>query len=348
MTDAASFDYELPEALIAQRPADRREAARLLVLQPERLEHRVISDLAQLVPADALLVMNSTRVRRARLLGQRARTAGRVELLLLEPVLGTQRWRALGKANRPLKPGDEIVVGDLRIVVEEKHDEGVLMLRLACSEPLESALAKDGLLPLPPYIRRAPDGADDDRYQTVFARELGSVAAPTAGLHLSRELLAQLEARGVELGYLTLHVGVGTFRPLSAERLEDHVMHEERIEVGAELAEQVLRARAAGRPVVAVGTTVVRTLESVLALAGEMREYSGSTRLFITPGYQFRVVDALLTNFHMPRSTLLALVAAFAGYDLTMNGYRTAVAEGYRFLSYGDAMWIPRCHGRTI
>lgn len=348
MTDAASFDYELPEALIAQRPADRREAARLLVLQPEGLEHRVISDLALLVPADALVVMNSTRVRRARLLGQRARTAGRVELLLLEPVLGAQRWRALGKANRPLKPGDEVVVGDLEIVVEEKHEDGVLTLRLECSEPLEAALAKDGLLPLPPYIRRAPDGADDDRYQTVFARELGSVAAPTAGLHLSRELLARLEARGVELGYLTLHVGVGTFRPLSAERLEDHVMHEERIEVGAALARQVLRAKAAGRPVVAVGTTVVRTLESVMALAGEMREYSGSTRLFITPGYRFRVVDALLTNFHMPRSTLLALVAAFAGYDLTMDGYRTAVEQRYRFLSYGDAMWIPRCHGRSI
>lgn len=348
MTDASSFEYELPEALIAQRPAATREAARLLVLRPEGLEHRVISDLALLVPADALVVMNSTRVRRARLLGQRARTAGRVELLLLEPVLGGARWRALGKANRPLKPGDEVVVGDLAVVVEEKHEDGVLVVRFECGEPLEAALAKDGLLPLPPYIRRAPDGADDDRYQTVFARELGSVAAPTAGLHLSRELLARLEARGVELGYLTLHVGVGTFRPLTAERLEDHVMHEERIEVGAELAEQVLRARAAGRPVVAVGTTVVRTLESVVALTGEMREYSGSTRLFITPGYRFRVVDALLTNFHMPRSTLLALVAAFAGYDLTMCGYRSAVEQGYRFLSYGDAMWIPRCHGRTI
>lgn len=348
MTEAASFDYQLPEALIAQRPADTREAARLMVLDPGGLQHRVISDLAALVPADALVVMNSTRVRRARVLGQRARTGGRVELLLLEPVIGTERWRALGKANRPLKPGDEVVAGDLTILVEDKHDEGVLTVRLAYEGPLESVLAKDGLLPLPPYIRRAPDGADDDRYQTVFARELGSVAAPTAGLHLSRELLARLEARGVELGYLTLHVGVGTFRPITVERLEDHVMHEERIEVGSELAEQVVRARAAGRPVVAVGTTVVRTLESVVALAGEMREYSGATRLFITPGHRFRVVDALLTNFHMPRSTLLALVAAFAGYDLTMHAYRTAVEHGYRFLSYGDAMWIPRCHARTV
>ena len=203
-------------------------------------------------------------------------------------------------------------------------------------------------MPLPPYIHRAPDGADDERYQTVFARELGSVAAPTAGLHFSEALLARLEARGVELGFLTLHVGVGTFRPLSAERLEDHVMHEERIEVGAELAAQVRRAKAAGRPVVAVGTTVVRTLESVAALYGEVREYSGATRLFITPGYQFRVVDALLTNFHMPRSTLLALVAAFAGYELMMSGYRSAVEHGYRFLSYGDAMWIPRCYGRAL
>jgi len=348
VTDTSSFDYELPEELIAQRPAASREAARLLVLQPEAIAHRAVSDLVELLPADALLVLNSTRVRRARLFGRRARSEGRVELLLLEPVLGSDKWRALGKANRPLKPGDEIRAGDLGIVVEEKADDGVLTLRLESSAPLDEALVKDGLLPLPPYIRRAPDGADDDRYQTVFARELGSVAAPTAGLHLSRELLARLEARGVELGFLTLHVGVGTFRPLSSERLEDHVMHEERIHVGVELAEQVNRARRAGRPVVAVGTTVVRTLESVVALTGEMREYSGSTRLFITPGYQFRVVDALLTNFHMPKSTLLALVAAFAGYELMMSGYRTAVEQRYRFLSYGDAMWIPRCYGRSI
>lgn len=348
MNQASSFDYELPEALIAQRPADSREAARLLVLRTEGLEHRFVSELPTLVPADALLVMNSTRVRRARLLGQRTSSGGRVEFLLLEPVVGSERWRALGKANRPLKPGDEVVAGELTIRVEEKHDDGVLTIWIESREPLEAVLAKDGLLPLPPYIRRTPDRADDERYQTVFARELGSVAAPTAGLHLSQELLARLEARGVELAYVTLHVGVGTFRPLSAERLEDHVMHEERIEVGTEVAEQVRRARAAGRPVVAVGTTVVRTLESVVALAGEMREYSGSTRLFIMPGYQFRVVDALLTNFHMPRSTLLALVAAFAGYDLTMSGYRCAIEHRYRFLSYGDAMWIPRCHGRTI
>ena len=348
MTDTSSFDYELPEALIAQRPAASREAARLLVLQPEAIEHRVVSDLALLVPEDALVVLNSTRVRRARLFGRRVRSEGRVELLLLDPVLGSEKWRALGKANRPLKPGDEIRAGDLGIVVEEKAEDGVLTVRLESSAPLDEALVKDGLLPLPPYIRRAPDGADDERYQTVFARELGSVAAPTAGLHLSRELLARLEARGVELGFLTLHVGVGTFRPLSSERLEDHVMHEERIQVGVELAEQVRRARRAGRPVVAVGTTVVRTLESVVALTGEMREYTGSTRLFITPGYQFRVVDALLTNFHMPKSTLLALVAAFAGYELMMSGYRTAVEQRYRFLSYGDAMWIPRCYGSTI
>jgi len=348
VTDTSSFDYELPEALIAQRPAVSREAARLLVLRPDAVEHRGVSDLVELVPADALIVLNSTRVRRARLFGRRAKSEGRVELLLLEPVLGSDRWRALGKANRPLKPGDEIRVGELAIVVEEKADDGVLTLRLESSLPLDEALVKDGLLPLPPYIRRAPDGSDDERYQTVFARELGSVAAPTAGLHLSRELLGRLEARGVELGFLTLHVGIGTFRPLTSERLEDHVMHEERIHVGAELAEQVRRARRAGRPVVAVGTTVVRTLESVVALTGEIQEYSGSTSLFITPGYQFRVVDALLTNFHMPKSTLLALVAAFAGYELMMSGYRTAVDQGYRFLSYGDAMWIPRCYGSAI
>lgn len=348
MVSTASFDYELPEALIAQRPAVSRESARLLLLSPEAIEHRGVRDLVELVPANALVVMNRTRVRRARLLGKRAGTEGRVELLLLEPVDAAGRWRALGKANRPLKPGDALTAGALGIVVEEKHDDGVLTVRLESAEPVEAALAKEGHLPLPPYIRRAADDADDERYQTVFARELGSVAAPTAGLHLSEALLHALEARGVELGFLALHVGIGTFRPVSSERLEDHVMHEEHVEVDAELAEAIQRAQREGRPVVAVGTTVVRALESVAALTGEVRQFSGPTRLFIMPGYAFRVVDALLTNFHMPRSTLLALVAAFAGYDLMMSGYRSAIEHRYRFLSYGDAMWIPRCYGGSV
>lgn len=341
----SSFDYELPESLIAQRPAQAREAARLMVLSREGAEHRGIVDLPDLLPRNALVVLNQTRVRRARLLGRRPNTHGKAEFLLLEAKQPPDVWFALGRANRPLVVGDRVLVGSLQVDVLEKHDDGRLVVKVHSTEELGAALAKDGVLPLPPYIRRPADAADDERYQTVFARDLGSVAAPTASLHLSRELLSELEARGVEFGFLTLHVGVGTFRPVTTERLEDHVMHSEQVSISSELAEQIQRAKAQRRPVVAVGTTVVRALESAAAETGDVQPMSGPTRLFISPGYRFRVVDALLTNFHMPKSTLLALVAAFAGYDRMMSAYRLAVIERYRFLSYGDAMWIPECYG---
>ncbi len=342
------FDYQLPERLIAQRPAGAREQARLLVLRPGGFEHRSIADLPQLLPQDALIVLNQTRVRKARLIGHRAETSGRVELLLLEAE-GKGRWLAIGKANRPLRVGDRAVFGELAVEIIGKRQDGTLEIEMASGLPEEAALRKDGLVPLPPYIQRDPDDMDDERYQTVFARELGSVAAPTAGLHFSKELLDTLSSRGIELGFLTLHVGIGTFRPVTAENLEQHVMHAERVVVSEQLAAQVARAKQQGRPVVAVGTTVVRALESAARAepAGRFSAFSGSTRLFIKPGYDFRIVDALLTNFHMPRSTLLALVAAFAGYDLTMRAYQAALAHEYRFLSYGDAMWIPEYYGRS-
>jgi S-adenosylmethionine:tRNA ribosyltransferase-isomerase len=341
------FDYALPAALIAPRPAESRQAARLLVLKPNAMEHRTVGDLPALLPEGALVVLNQTRVRRARLIGQRPASGGRVELLLLETQPeGT--WSALGKANRPLKPGDTVIAGDLSVEVVSKDPEGLLTVRLQAPGPGEAALHKAGLLPLPPYIQRLPDADDLERYQTVFAKQLGSVAAPTAGLHFSRAMLDDLTRRGMELGFLTLHVGLGTFRPVTVPKLQDHVMHSEHVEISDELVLQVRRARRAGRPVVAVGTTVVRALESAASseALGELKPMSGHTRLFITPGYHFRVVDGLLTNFHMPRSSLLALVAAFAGDDLMASGYRVAIERGYRFLSYGDAMWIPECHGR--
>ncbi len=342
------FDYELPESLIAERPAAVREAARLLVLQRSGFEHRTVADLSELVPSDALVVLNQTKVRRARLLGQREVTGGRVELLLLERNDAGGSWLALGKANRPLVRGDVVQVGELALSVLEKHPDGTLSVQFESSEIDEEALAKVGRLPLPPYIRRASDAADDERYQTVFAKELGSVAAPTAGLHLSARMLGELESRGVELGFLSLHVGLGTFRPVSADDLDDHVMHAEHIDVSERLVSQVRRAKQTGRPVVAVGTTVVRALESAATSpeSGWLERTQGRTRLFIQPGYRFRLVDCLLTNFHMPKSTLLALVAAFAGHDRLFAGYRAAIDQKYRFLSYGDAMWIPRCYGR--
>jgi S-adenosylmethionine:tRNA ribosyltransferase-isomerase len=228
--------------------------------------------------------------------------------------------------------------------VREREPDGTVLVAIAAPEPVEAVLATEGRVPIPPYLGREDDAEDVTRYQTVYAERVGSVAAPTAGLHLTPELLARIEARGVELGRLELEVGLGTFKPVVAEDLGDHVMHEERFQVGTQLVEQVSRARQRGRPVVAVGTTVVRALESAADpdRLGQVRPESAATRLLIKPGYAFRIVDALLTNFHQPKSTLLALVAAFAGYDAMRAAYAAAVAERYRFLSFGDAMWLPR------
>lgn len=344
------LDYHLPEELIAKRPLAERDGSRLLVLDRGVITHRQIRDLPELLPEGALLVVNDTRVRRARVFGVRRLSGGKVELLMLgrRPELegddGREVWQALGRASKPLRPGVVVDAGRLTCEVREREADGTLLVVVTAPESVEGVLAAEGRVPIPPYLGREDDAEDVARYQTVYADRVGSVAAPTAGLHLTPQLLSRMEARGVELGRLELEVGLGTFKPIVAEDLEDHVMHEERFRVGPELADRVARARAQGRPVVAVGTTVVRALESAAdpGRPGELRAQSAATRLLIKPGYAFRIVDALLTNFHQPKSTLLALVAAFAGEGAMRAAYAAAVEERYRFLSFGDAMWLPR------
>ncbi|HVS00936.1 MAG TPA: tRNA preQ1(34) S-adenosylmethionine ribosyltransferase-isomerase QueA [Thermoanaerobaculia bacterium] len=340
----ADFDFDLPPGRIAQHAVPRGES-RLLVLDREGPErHRTVRDLPALLRPDDLLVLNDTRVIPARLFGRRA-GGGRIELLLVErPDESNEReWDALAKPGRRAKPGTVIELDGLTAEVVDKREDGRHRLRF--SEPIEPHLDRLGHIPLPPYIQR-PDAAEDrERYQTVFARSPGAIAAPTAGLHFSEELLREIAAAGIETATVTLHVGIGTFKPVAAEEVEEHRMDSERYEVPEATAEALRRVRARGGRVVAVGTTVVRTLEGA-ALAsgggGEVRPGPGSTALFITPGFRFQVVDILLTNFHLPRSTLLMLVSAFAGRERVLAAYTEAVREGYRFYSYGDAMLAER------
>ncbi len=340
------LEYDLPESLVAQRPLRARDGARLLVLDGDGIAHRAMRDWAQLVPGGALVVLNDTRVFKARLLGRRKDSGGKAELLLLRS-LGergeAQVWEALGRARRPLRPGMRLVFGAVEAVVVARLDGGGLRVELTCDESVTEALEEVARVPLPPYIRRPDDEADVERYQTLFAKRSGSVAAPTAGLHMSQALLRALGQRGVKIAYATLHVGPGTFQPVSTDDLDDHPMHAEALEVSDELVREVAQARARQAPVIAVGTTVVRALETAAdpELDGHVIATSGETRLMIQPGREIRVVDGLLTNFHMPRSTLLALVAAFVGIDRVLAAYRVAIEEGYRFLSYGDAMYLP-------
>ena len=342
----SDFDYALPASSIAQEPALRGES-RLLVLDrtgPER--HARVRDLPRLLRPGDLLVLNDTRVIPARLYGRSA-GGGKMEILLVEP-LGEREWDALVKPGRRARPGARFEIGEgLVAEVTTKREDGRYRLRF--SEPVEPHLERLGHIPLPPYIHRPDTPEDRERYQTVYARRPGAVAAPTAGLHFTSELLREIETVGVEIARVTLHVGIGTFKPVSAERIEEHRMERERYEIGEETAEAIRRARAAGRRIVAVGTTVVRTLEgAAVAGGGEVRAGSGSTGLFIYPdspdgpGFHFQVVDALLTNFHLPRSTLLMLVSAFAGRERVLAAYAEAVREGYRFYSYGDAMLLER------
>ncbi len=331
--DVEEFDYQLPEELIAQEPLPERDASRLLLL-PRRsgpVRHARVRDLPDLLRAGDVLVVNDARVIPARLHGRKEGTGGKVELLLVEPLAGGD-WLALGQASKPLREGARVEVLGSAIEIVQVREGGELVVRLpVAGDELWSFLDRAGEVPLPPYIRHAPGETDRERYQTVFARQRGAVAAPTAGLHFTPALIEALGARGIAVARITLHVGPGTFLPVRARRVEDHRMHRERYFVPAETAQALARA---GR-VVAVGTTALRTLE---ASAG--RPGPGATDLFITPGYDFQVVDALFTNFHLPKSTLLMLVAAFAGLDRIRAAYREAIAERYRFFSYGDAMLI--------
>jgi S-adenosylmethionine:tRNA ribosyltransferase-isomerase len=338
------FDYDLPEESIAQEPAPRGES-RLLVLDAEGSDrHRQVRDLPRLLRAGDLLVLNDTRVIPARLFGLReGGGGGRMEILLIEKA-GDLEWDALVRPGRRVRPGTVLRFEELTAEVMEKREDQSPRYRLRFSEPVEPHLDRLGHVPLPPYIRRPDREADRERYQTVYARNPGAVAAPTAGLHFTEAILEEASAAGIGVARVTLHVGIGTFKPVSAERVEDHRMDRERYEVGDETAEAILRTRKSGGRVVAVGTTVVRTLESA-ASDGEVRPGGGSTELFITPGFRFRAVDVLLTNFHLPRSTLLMLVSAFAGRERVLAAYEEAVREGYRFYSYGDAMLVEKGQG---
>ncbi len=335
--DVSSFDFALPPELIAQEPLAERDASRLLVLPRATgaAEHRSVRELPQLLRRGDLLVVNDARVIPARLRGRKADTGGKVELLLIErlPAPGADTdWLAIGQASKPLRAGARVEVQGALIEIVEARGEGQLVVRLPqVGEELWEFLERAGELPLPPYIDRAPDPRDRERYQTIYARERGAVAAPTAGLHFTARLFDELRGAGVAIAPITLHVGPGTFLPVRAQRTEDHRMHRERYAVSGETAAAIARADR----VVAVGTTALRTLEASGGRAG-----AGATDLFITPGFQFAVADGLFTNFHLPKSTLLMLVAAFAGLDRTLAAYREAVAQRYRFFSYGDAMLI--------
>lgn len=335
----SDFHFDLPPELIAQAPLAQRSASRLLVADARdgSLADRRFIDLVELLQPGDLLVFNDTRVLPARLFG-RKESGGAVEILI-ERVTGAHEARAqLGVSKKP-KEGGRIVLADGSAFSVLGRDGEFFLLRLEGDEPLEKLLLRLGRMPLPPYIDRDADCADDERYQTVFAREAGAVAAPTAGLHFDEPLLAALRERGIEFGSVTLHVGAGTFQPMRAERLEDHTMHREWLNVGAELVEKIRRTRSRGGRVVAVGTTVVRALESSLQ-DGEVAPFAGETQIFIFPGYRITSVDALVTNFHLPESTLLMLVSAFAGREFMLAAYRHAVEQRYRFFSYGDAMLI--------
>jgi S-adenosylmethionine:tRNA ribosyltransferase-isomerase len=355
----SELDYPLPKALIARRPLPDRDGGRLMVLERTACHDYEMLDWPDLLPAGSLVVLNDTRVIKARLVGRRPETGGRVELLLLARECGVragetrhddaseQHWEALARPCRRLAPGTMIEAGPLQATVLSRRADGLVSVSLTAEGGVARAIESSGKVPIPPYLGRDDDEQDVERYQTVFAREPGSVAAPTAGLHISERILNRLRERGIETATLTLHVGAGTFRPVTALDLGDHVMHPERLTVGMDLVRQLKSARARGAAVVAVGTTVVRALESAAnpERPGEVRECAGETRLLIQPGYEFRVVDGILTNFHLPQSTLLALVAAFAGLERTQQAYREAIERKYRFYSYGDAMWIP---GRLV
>jgi S-adenosylmethionine:tRNA ribosyltransferase-isomerase len=343
--DVSPFDYELPPELIAQEPAEPRDSARLLVLDRQRAgwRDRRFDELSELLRPGDCLVANESRVMPARLLGVRESDGQAVEFLMLRSVSG-ERWEALARPGRRCRVGARAIVGAgaARATVVAEREDGVRVVEIEAPWPVRELLERHGLPPLPPYIERhdAPKPEDRERYQTVYARRDGSVAAPTAGLHFTRELLARLVRAGVELRYLTLHVGPGTFRPLRGERAESHRMEPEETEISDEVSQAVNRARAEGRRVIAVGTTTTRALEWAALADGRVRPGRGTADLYIHPGHRFRIVSALVTNFHLPRSTPLQLVAALAGSDLLCRAYRHAIAERYRFYSYGDAMLV--------
>ncbi len=345
--NTSDFYYDLPEELIAQVPAVERTASRMMVVHRDSglLEHRHISDIGEYLTSGDLLVVNNTKVIPARIFGHKAETGGAIELLLLEP-LAEGRWLVLCRSSRKPKTGNVLLMANGRInaTVVAVGEEGRLEVSFECASPLLEILEEEGMTPLPPYIRRSSDDcrneSDKERYQTVYALEPGAVAAPTAGLHFSEKLLQELSNKGVGKAEVTLHVGIGTFRPVKVDKVADHRMDEERYEIGGDAAASIRETRKAGNRIVAVGSTSVRTLETAMAAGGEIKACNGRSDIFIYPPYEFKAVDVMLTNFHLPKSTLLMMVSALAGTDLMKRAYREAVDKEYRFFSYGDCMLI--------
>jgi S-adenosylmethionine:tRNA ribosyltransferase-isomerase len=336
---ASDFDYELPEQLIAQKPLEQRTGSRLLVLDPEQggIEDQQFSSLDQYLTAQDLLIFNDTRVFPARLFGHKE-SGGKVEVLV-ERIVNDQEVLAHVRSSKSPKSGTRLRLEQAVDCQVEGRQDDLFRLRLNQQGFWLDLLQQYGHMPLPPYIQREDDDSDKDRYQTVYSRNVGAVAAPTAGLHFDQTMLDSLQQRGIKTAYVTLHVGAGTFQPMRVEDVSEHIMHAEMVSVSEAVCQQIKHTREIGGRVIAVGTTVVRSLESAAA-GGELRPFQGDTQLFITPGYEFRVVDAMITNFHLPRSTLLMLVSAFAGKDFITQAYQHAVDAEYRFFSYGDAMLI--------
>ena len=339
--DISDFDYDLPEGRIAQTPLEPRDSARLMVLHPKEhtIEHRHFFELGDFLRSGDVLIFNDTRVIPARLIGARSQTGGKVEVFLLRQI-DKDQWEVLVKPGKKARVGSVILFGDeLSCEIIADTDFGGRIVRFVYHGIFEEILDRLGFMPLPPYIHEKLE--DRERYQTIYSRVKGSAAAPTAGLHFTENLMERLREQGIQFGFITLHVGLGTFRPVHVNVIEDHVMHREFYSVPTETADLIQQAKLEGRRVVAVGTTSIRTLEASAASTGIVEAGSGWTDIFIYPGYEFKVVDAVITNFHLPKSTLIMLISAFAGRAFTLEAYRTAVEEQYRFFSFGDAMFIP-------
>ena len=337
----SDFYFELPEELIAQYPLEKRDSSRLMVLDKKtgEIEHRKFHDILEYLNEGDTLVLNNTRVLPARLIGEKEETGGKIEFLLLKRIEG-DKWECLAKPGRKAKVGTVFTFGEgkLKAIVREIGEEGNRIIEFKYDGIFEQVLDELGQMPLQPYIHEKLE--DKERYQTVYSKEKGSAAAPTAGLHFTEELLKEIKDKGVNIAYLTLHVGLGTFRPVKVDDVNNHVMHSEYYHLDKENAELINKTKEAGKRVIAVGTTSSRTLETIGDENGRVREQSGWTDIFIYPGYKFKIVDNLITNFHLPESTLIMLVSALAGQDNIMNAYNTAVKEKYRFFSFGDAMLI--------
>ncbi|MCX6715290.1 MAG: tRNA preQ1(34) S-adenosylmethionine ribosyltransferase-isomerase QueA [Candidatus Uhrbacteria bacterium] len=342
-TPISQFSYELPKELIAQHSVEPRDSSKLMLLDRTtgEIQHKHFYDIVDELVAGDVLVFNDTKVFRARMMGTCRELD--VEAFLLRCVSSATHsvWQALLRPGKKISVGDVIVIDDLEVVVREKQEDGVALLEFPLDEAsILSFTDTHGSIPIPPYVNEVPD--DANKYQTVYAREVGSVAAPTAGFHFTNELLEKIKAKGVELAFVTLHVGIGTFRPVQTETIEEHIMHAEFVTISKETSETIRLAKEEGRRVIAVGTTTVRSLEGVALLFGGKlpEEFSGDVNMFIKPGFEFKVIDALITNFHLPKSTLLVLVSAFAGRESVLHAYEEAVREKYRFFSFGDAMFI--------